>query len=60
MYKRQLPLRDAQGKTLASIFYVAYTREPPDPKRPITFVFNGGPGAAAAYLHLGGIGPRAV
>lgn len=28
--------------------------------RPITFVFNGGPGAAAAYLHLGGLGPRCV
>jgi hypothetical protein len=39
---------------------VAYTREPKNAKRPITFVFNGGPGAAAAYLHLGGIGPRAV
>ena len=55
-----LPLRDAQGKTLASIFYVAYTREPQDPKRPITFVFNGGPGAASAYLHLGAIGPKTV
>ena len=55
-----LPLHDPQGKTLASIFYVAYEREPKDPKRPITFVFNGGPGAASAYLHLGGIGPKAV
>ena len=37
-------------------------REPLDPKRPITFVFNGGPGAASAYLHLGAIArglPRA-
>jgi len=55
-----LPLRDDDGKTLASIFYVAYTREPEETSRPITFVFNGGPGAAAAYLHLGAIGPRAV
>ena len=46
-----LPLRDGKGRTLASIFYVAYTREPQDTKRPITFVFNGGPGAASAYLH---------
>jgi carboxypeptidase C (cathepsin A) len=29
-------------------------------KRPITFVFNGGPGAASAYLHLGGLGPKRV
>jgi len=55
-----LPLRDGQGKAPASIFYVAYTREPHDTKRPITFVFNGGPGAASAYLHLGAIGPKAV
>jgi carboxypeptidase C (cathepsin A) len=54
------PLHDAHGKMLASVFYVAYTREPGDAKRPVTFVFNGGPGAASAYLHLGGIGPKAV
>jgi len=53
-----IPLRDDHGKALASIFYVAYMREPQDAKRPITFVFNGGPGAASAYLHLGGIGPK--
>ena len=55
-----LPLRDAQDKMIASIFYVAYWREPQDSKRPITFVFNGGPGAASAYLHLGAIGPKTV
>jgi len=55
-----LPVRDDQGKPLASIFYVAYAREPGDRKRPITFVFNGGPGAASAYLHLGALGPKAI
>jgi carboxypeptidase C (cathepsin A) len=55
-----LQLRDAQDKATARIFYVAYSREPQDTKRPITFVFNGGPGAASAYLHLGAIGPKAV
>ena len=55
-----LPVRDEQGKPLASIFYVAYAREPGDSKRPITFVFNGGPGAASAYLHLGALGPKAI
>lgn len=55
-----LPLRDGKDKTLASIFYVAYMREPQDSRRPITFVFNGGPGAASAYLHLGAIGPKAI
>lgn len=55
-----LPVRDEQGKPLASIFYVAYAREPGDIKRPVTFVFNGGPGAASAYLHLGALGPKAI
>jgi len=55
-----IPLPGSDNKTAAEIFYVAYTREPSNAKRPITFVFNGGPGAAAAYLHLGGIGPRAI
>ncbi len=53
-------LTGADGKTTAEIFYTAYTRDPLNTKRPITFVFNGGPGAASAYLHLGGIGPRVV
>ena len=55
-----VPLRDAQGKTAAEIFYVAYEREPADVKRPVTFVFNGGPGASSAYLHLGALGPKIV
>ncbi|HET7448684.1 MAG TPA: peptidase S10 [Methyloceanibacter sp.] len=55
-----IALHNPEGKTLANVFYVAYTREPEDAKRPVTFVFNGGPGAASAYLHLGAIGPRAV
>jgi carboxypeptidase C (cathepsin A) len=55
-----LPLRDAQAKTRANIFYVAYVREPENSARPITFVFNGGPGASSAYLQLGAIGPMAV
>lgn len=55
-----LPLRDGKGETTAAVFFVSYTLDPPAPDRPITFVFNGGPGAASAYLHLGGIGPRSV
>jgi carboxypeptidase C (cathepsin A) len=55
-----LPLRDAKGDAQAQIFYVAYTREPEDTKRPVTFVFNGGPGASSAYLHLGSMGPKVV
>jgi carboxypeptidase C (cathepsin A) len=55
-----LPLRDGKQETIAEIFHVAYVQEPLDPKRPITFVFNGGPGAASAYLHLGAMGPKAI
>jgi carboxypeptidase C (cathepsin A) len=55
-----LPARDGKGEVKAELFYVAYTLEPPSRERPVTFVFNGGPGAAAAFLHLGALGPRAL
>ena len=55
-----LALRASSGKAQAAIFYTAYTADPTDAKRPITFVFNGGPGAASTYLHLGGIGPKVI
>ncbi|MBB6480531.1 S10 family peptidase [Spirochaeta isovalerica] len=46
-------------KPKAEMFYVRYflTEETKTP-RPVTFVFNGGPGASSAYLHMGAIGPR--
>ena len=54
-----IPLIDASdGKTLAEIAYVAYVRPDAAPAtRPITFVFNGGPGAASGYMQLGALGP---
>lgn len=56
-----LPFNDDQGERQAGIFYVAYTRDGADAKtRPVTFVFNGGPGASSAYLHLGALGPRMI
>lgn len=55
-----LPLSGPKGVVAANIFHVAYTLEAGNAQRPITFVFNGGPGAASAYLHLGAMGPRAV
>jgi carboxypeptidase C (cathepsin A) len=56
-----LPLTDDKGVQTAEVFYVAYTVAGGDAaRRPITFAFNGGPGAASAYLHLGALGPRAV
>src|SRR5208337_2295766 len=46
----------------ASVFYIAYTRlgETNTSPRPVTFSFNGGPGAASVWLHLGALGPRRV
>ncbi len=44
-----------------SMFYVAYTKKGADPaKRPITFLYNGGPGSASVWLHMGAFGPRRV
>src|SRR4029450_311513 len=49
-----LSLFDQSGERAAAVFYTAYVAKGGDPaKRPVTFVFNGGPGAASAYLHLG-------
>jgi carboxypeptidase C (cathepsin A) len=54
-----LDLFGQDGQRNAAIFYTAYTLKSGDlAKRPITFAFNGGPGAASAYLHLGLAGPR--
>jgi carboxypeptidase C (cathepsin A) len=57
-----LVLKDDEGKAKASVFYVAYTREGVrDPaQRPVTFSFNGGPGAASLWVHLGAFGPKKV
>ncbi|HXA50217.1 MAG TPA: hypothetical protein VNV86_07940 [Candidatus Acidoferrum sp.] len=55
----QMPLKDASGETEAHIFYVAYTLDGADPgKRPLAFCFNGGPGAASIWVHMGAMGPR--
>jgi carboxypeptidase C (cathepsin A) len=54
-----LPIFGAKGEVAAKIFYVAY-RLDGQPSRPVTFVFNGGPGAGSAFLQLGAIGPRVV
>jgi carboxypeptidase C (cathepsin A) len=55
-------LKTEDDKAKASVFYVAYTKDDvsDSTKRPITFTFNGGPGAASIWLHLGALGPRRV
>ncbi len=57
-----LIIRDDKGKPDASVFYVAYTvgegRE--SAHRPVTFLYNGGPGSASIWLHMGSFGPVRV
>jgi carboxypeptidase C (cathepsin A) len=55
-------LRDDEDKPTASIFYIAYTRDGTKnfATRPVTFSFNGGPGASSVWMHLGLLGPRRV
>ena len=48
-------------KPKAEMFYVSYVRDDCESaERPVTFVFNGGPGASSAYLHVGAVGPKRV
>ena len=57
-------LFNQSGDRSAAVFYTAYVAKVSADKtdnhaaRPVTFVFNGGPGAASAFLHLGVVGPR--
>ena len=55
-----LPVLKKDGSTIASVFYVAYTRrgETDMSKRPVTFCYNGGPGSSSVWLHMGALGPR--
>ena len=57
-----LPLTDAKGETTAEIFYVSFMLAHAGnlDRRPITYLFNGGPGAASAYLDIGAVGPRTI
>lgn len=56
-----LPLFDQNGERTAAVFYTAYAAKGADAgRRPVTFAFNGGPGAASTYLNLGLAGPRIV
>ncbi|KCZ55470.1 hypothetical protein HY29_12160 [Hyphomonas beringensis] len=55
-------LRDDKDEPTASIFSVSYVRDglSDATKRPVTFVFNGGPGSASLWLHMGAFGPKQV
>ena len=51
-----LPVRDKDGKESGDVVFTAYTVD--GENRPVTFAFNGGPGASSVYLNFGAIGPK--
>ncbi|MBC6983011.1 S10 family peptidase [Caulobacter sp. 17J80-11] len=54
-------IRNGEGKPSASVFYIAYTADAaPGAKRPVTFLYNGGPGSASLWLTMGSVGPVRV
>jgi carboxypeptidase C (cathepsin A) len=57
-----LPMKDEAGKLKADIFFTSYIKDEEEDtsQRPITFAFNGGPGAASVFLHLGALGPKRI
>ncbi len=57
-----MPIKNRDGEVEARIFFMSYVLDQPEgsKRRPMTFSFNGGPGSASVWLHLGAIGPRRV
>jgi carboxypeptidase C (cathepsin A) len=56
-----LPIRLDDGRVVARMFFVGYTKDGEDVKtRPIAFLYNGGPGSASVWLHMGAFSPRRV
>lgn len=57
----RLPIKSGDGRIEAEMFFVAYTLDEQEAaKRPLTFCFNGGPGSATVWLHMGAVGPKHV
>jgi carboxypeptidase C (cathepsin A) len=56
-----LQIKDEEDKVIGTMFYVAYTEDGVAPgSRPVTFLYNGGPGSASLWLHMGSVGPVRV
>ncbi len=58
----EIILKDGEGKSTARFFTIAYTKDgvTNSETRPVTFVFNGGPGSASIWLHFGLVGPKLI
>ena len=57
-----MPIKNREGEVEARMFFTSYVVDRADgaPRRPLTFSFNGGPGSASVWLHMGAIGPKRV
>src|SRR5258705_160700 len=57
-----MPIKNRDGEVEARMFFTSYVvdRAEGGPRRPLTFSFNGGPGSASVWLHMGAIGPKRV
>jgi len=56
-----MPIKNStSGETEARLFFMAYTLDNPAANRPLMFSFNGGPGSASVWLHMGALGPKRV
>ena len=57
---RETYLKAEDGTPKASIFSTSYVKDGGDATRPVTFLFNGGPGSGSLWLHMGAFGPKRV
>lgn len=53
-------LKNSKGEVTASFWSTSYIKEGADQNRPVIFIFNGGPGSASIWLHMGFFGPKVV
>lgn len=56
----EIHLLNDEGEARASFFAFSYVKDDAGPERPVTFVFNGGPGSSSVWLHMGMLGPKRV
>src|SRR3546814_10173448 len=53
-------IKNKDGVPEVAVVTTSYVKEPRDPSRPITFLFNGGPGSGTVWLMMGAFGPKRV
>lgn len=56
----KLEIRNTDNEPIANFGFVSYTKENPEPNRPIVFAYNGGPGSSSFWLHMGVLGPKRI